>query len=261
MSCTSCERVLPILRDYVDRELDVARAETVERHLASCPSCAARVQAELELKQALRSRVRVGPAPAGLSGQILRTLRREEAREGQQGRFSRQRLALAGAVGQAAVAIGSRFWQASGPSRLTSELIDDHIRYLVSAVPAEAGTADPRAAENWLEGQLNLAVPVPQFGSGGPRLLGARRCYVLDRQVALLFYDDAGSRLSLFAMDGQGLDLAGMSRVDMPETECAMESYKGYHIVGWKRSGLLFALVGRGPREALVQAARTALRP
>lgn len=254
----SCESFLPILRDYVDRELDAADAEGVKRHIAECPSCAARVQAEIELKQAVRSRARVGPAPAGLFGQILGKLHREEA---QGWRPSRRRLVFAGAVGLLAVAIGILLSAGSETSRLTVELIDDHIRYLVSAVPAEAGTDDPSAAERWLEGQLNLAVPVPRFGADGPRLLGARRCYVLDRQVALLFYEHDGDRLSLFVMDDQGLDLAGMSRVDILETECAMQSYKGYHIVGWKHSGLLFALVGRGSRDDLVQVARAALHP
>ena len=60
----SCATVLPLLRDYVDRELDIALAETVEQHVAACPSCAARIEAEIDLKQAIGSRLRAGPAPA-----------------------------------------------------------------------------------------------------------------------------------------------------------------------------------------------------
>jgi anti-sigma factor (TIGR02949 family) len=254
----TCGTVLPLLRDYVDRELDGERTEAVERHLRDCASCAARVQAERDLKQALRARVRAGPAPAGLSGQILRRLHREQAR----GLRPRRRLlVVTSAVGVLAVVLGVSLWNRAHPPRLVSELVDDHIRYLVSAVPAEPGTADPVAAERWLEEQLNLAVPVPRFAADGPRLIGARRCYVLDRQVALLFYEDRKERLSLFVMDDRGLDLDGLTRVDVPEAECAMESFKGYHIVGWKHSGLLFALVGRGPDDELIELCRPALRP
>lgn len=254
----SCETILPLLRDYVDRELDADRSTAVEQHLRGCAACAARVESERDLKQALRARVRAGPAPAGLSGQILRRLHREQAR----GRRPRAlRLGAAAAIVVLAAALGLMYWTATDPPRLVSELVDDHIRYLVSAVVAEPGTEDPVAAERWLEDQLSLAVPVPRFGAGGPRLVGVRRCYVLDRKVALMFYGDGPDRLSLFVMDDRGIDLDGLARVDVPEAECRMESYKGYHIVGWKHSGLLFALVSRGSPDELVEVARPALRP
>jgi len=257
----TCEAVLPLLRDYVDRELDAAGAEAVERHLAECPSCAARVRSEGDLKLAIRTRARIGPAPAGLSAQVLRRLRQED---GKPLRWWSQRRVImtAGTLAAlAALAVGTLPWHEGGRPRLVTELIDDHIRYLVSTVPAEEGTGDLDSAERWLEGQLDLAVPVPRFAPGGPHLLGARRCYVLDRRVALLFYELDGQRVSVFAMDDRGLDLAGMTRLDVPETECSMDSYKGYHVVGWKRAGLLFALVGRGDPEHLIEAVRATLQP
>lgn len=61
--------------------------------------------------------------------------------------------------------------------------------------------------------------------------------------MALLFYRRGAERLSLFVMSAAGLDFHGMALVDLPHTECATESYKGYKVLGWKRQGLLFALV------------------
>ena len=55
----NCADVLPVLRDYVDRELDELRAVQVARHLEDCPACAGRVQSELDLKRAIRSKVHV----------------------------------------------------------------------------------------------------------------------------------------------------------------------------------------------------------
>jgi anti-sigma factor RsiW len=52
-SPTLCPRVLDVISDFVDGELDSNAVAEVEQHLERCLACASRVRFELELKRRL----------------------------------------------------------------------------------------------------------------------------------------------------------------------------------------------------------------
>lgn len=267
-----CDDVLPLLRDYADRELPAARAEVIERHVADCPSCAGRLAAERDLKLALRNRVTVGPAPAGLASSIARQVRSIATGPLTPVR-PRHRHALiltaVMAIGFAGGAFGLWAWlqafqeaeRSHEASRLSAELVDDHIRYVASAVPGDWNVMDREEAETWFSSKLDVAVVLPAFDTQEMTLRGARLCYVLDRRVALLRYEREGQQLSLFAMSDRGLDFIGMDLVDVADAECAIQDYKGYRLVCWKQAGLLYALVAEQRHDGLLDLVRSAYQP
>jgi hypothetical protein len=59
----TCDRMLPIIEEYVDNELDAATRRSVDEHLAACPKCAAHLVA-VEREQALFARYDRGFEPS-----------------------------------------------------------------------------------------------------------------------------------------------------------------------------------------------------
>lgn len=269
----NCETVLSLLRGYADRELDSFDAKHVGAHVSGCPECAKSLEAEQELKLAIRAKTRVGPAPAGLAAEIKRAVRSQigvakEAKRANRPVAWRRRLLVPGLavtslllVAFVAIWIGSSQLRAPDsrtlPSRLAMELVDDHIRYLAAEGASQIETNDPIRAEEWFAGRLDVAVSLPRFQEPSVILRGGRLCYVLERRVALLFYERGDERISLFVLSPGGLDLPRLDRGrdDMHNLAFASESFKGYSSRCWERYGLLFALVGRGDLDALVDGA------
>ncbi|MEE9269987.1 MAG: zf-HC2 domain-containing protein [Candidatus Krumholzibacteria bacterium] len=263
----NCRDVLSMIRDYMDGELNEADAKGLQKHCTRCASCNARVEAERELKFAIRTKVRSGPSPPGLAELICRDVRKvARGSERRSGRrtivLSRRQVTgmIAGVVIVVALGVFTTIEQLKGPgegkkatSRLTIELVDDHIRYLSSNEPAEFVSSNRREAEQWFTRHLDIAVTLPRFDAQALVLRGGRLCYVLDRRVALLFYGRGEQTLSLFVMDASGLDFHGMVLVDLAHAECATENYKGYKVLSWRREGLLYALVGGDRNDGLVK--------
>ena len=59
----TCDRMLPIIEEYVDNELDAATRRSVDEHLVACPKCAAHLVA-VEREQALFARYDRGFEPS-----------------------------------------------------------------------------------------------------------------------------------------------------------------------------------------------------
>jgi len=230
----SCRDVLPVLRDYVDRELDPGEAEGVATHVAACPDCAARVQAEQDLKALLRRRVRPGPAPSPLLSAARRRLQ-AEARARAAPR--RGRRLLVGALATAVVlgALGALYVSSGagspGGPELARVLVADHLRFVDSEDRVELETADPVAAARWATERLGAPVHVPAPG-GELALLGGRRCALLDRPVALLFYEREGRLVSLFVLSAEGLAARPGERTEA-----------GHVVRCWRDAGLVYAVV------------------
>lgn len=263
----NCRDVFPMIRDYTDGELNEAAAKQVETHCCECASCATRVEAEQELKLAIRNKVRSVQTPPGLAALICRELRsvakHSERRPDGRGIVLSRRQVAGMSVGLLIVlALGaltvrqqsadSDEWK-NAPSRLTIELVDDHIRYLSSNEPTDFVSSNRREAEQWFTNRLDIAVTLPRFDESALVLRGGRLCYVLDRRVALLFYNRGEQPLSLFVMDASGLGFQGMTVLERTHAECATQRYKGYKVVSWRREGLLYAAVTNDRDDGLVE--------
>ncbi len=254
----NCREILAGLQDHLDQELEPSAAGVFEAHLAACPTCAHRARGLADLKQVLRGRASLEPVPAGLSERIAREIRERRVRDGRL-----RRLALAAmAVAACGLLLAGLFRPRAGAVEAPPfgrEMVDDHIRYVAVAEPAEFASGDPAAIEGWFSRQVDFAVDLPEFEF---RAIGGRRCYLLDRRVALVFYGegppDAQTRHSLFVLPMTRAELDAVPWTRRGRLLCTIDTHKGYTVLCWRERELLYALVSPESEEEILRTVESA---
>src|ERR1035441_5420613 len=77
---TACEKARGHLDSYLSRELPEDTSREVQRHLESCPSCAAELDTRARARAQLQAAVRATPVPIGLDAKVRRAVRGEVSR-------------------------------------------------------------------------------------------------------------------------------------------------------------------------------------
>jgi len=72
---TACENVRGHLDAYLSRELPEETSREVQRHLESCPQCAAELETRVRIRAKLQAAVRATPVPVHLQAKIRRAVR------------------------------------------------------------------------------------------------------------------------------------------------------------------------------------------
>lgn len=184
MSCPS-ERVTA----YVDGALSPEDRAVVEEHLPTCAVCREQVEAERRIRQLLRGLPEPAPA-ADLEARVRRRLAH--------GARSRLPFYLA----MAASLVLGILWTTTAPGFVGLELAWDHVHcFSKDRLPAQVWTSDGDHLESWLEGQGDRPPDLPGR-VGGLELVGARRCPILDRRVAHVYYTGEGQRVSVYLVRG-----------------------------------------------------------
>jgi anti-sigma factor (TIGR02949 family) len=83
-----CDRVRAQLDAYLSRELPEAERAEVERHLATCPQCAAELEGGTRLRAQLQTAVRATAVPSGLEARVRGAVRRQPARPPRTGLYA-----------------------------------------------------------------------------------------------------------------------------------------------------------------------------
>jgi anti-sigma factor RsiW len=247
-------------------------------HLASCPACNSRLEAEGRFRDLIKRHAPKAQAPEYLLGKVLdgaaleapgeSTDRNAAGRpiEGGNRELSGFRafirpgfvaspgrlLALSTAV--LCIALLVVFFSTrpqGGESPTVLELVEDHIRYLPVTEGKQIVSSSCAEVEKWFAGQLDFAVKVPEFDAC--QLLGGRRCYLFGQSAALVFYEKQGKNLSLFVLEDRGFDVKAMLWKDYANKRVGVIDYKGYHLVFYRKSGLAYALVSDLPDDMLME--------
>ena len=71
---SACQPVRAQLDAYLSRELPDETIRELERHLGSCPQCAAELEARARLRTQLQTAVRATPVPGGLEANVRRVV-------------------------------------------------------------------------------------------------------------------------------------------------------------------------------------------
>jgi anti-sigma factor (TIGR02949 family) len=82
-STPDCESVVRALWDFLDAELDDARLEAIDRHLAACRQCRSHADFEQRLVDELAALRREHSDPEALRARILEALREASDTSGQ----------------------------------------------------------------------------------------------------------------------------------------------------------------------------------
>jgi anti-sigma factor RsiW len=174
---------------YVDGQLTGENRAALEAHIAGCAAC--REQEAFE--RGLRARLRGLPAlepPARLEVSVRRRLRAARPRH------RRRWLAVAASLVLAVL------WIRSAPAFVAWELARDHAHcFGKKSLPAKVWTEEPSGAAEWFRGE-GVEIPYVPAEAAGLTLVGARRCPLLDRRVAHLYYSAEEGQASLYVVPG-----------------------------------------------------------
>ncbi len=213
------------LHELVDGRLSGPQRETVERHLASCPSCRRELAALRAVKAELAAAGGSEPAPAPVARRI-RAMLDEEDRAAARRRSPGWRWAAAAAV---VAALGSAAWWLARPSttRLPERVAGEFHRLAAGELALELATADPAELERFLLERGAPAARVFDFGMMGYGLAGGGR-HELGREPAALFaYRGEAGDLILCLM------YAGV----VPSGAAEVRSHGGIEFHVFRRSG------------------------
>jgi anti-sigma factor RsiW len=183
-----------LLNAYLDGELDPLEARSFEARLASEPALAGEIEAYRLLRSALRSDLAEDVPSPGLKRRImsspaLRPPRHIPAWGSLAASF------LAGAVLAGSITLGALHRQAG--DEIASEVVSAHIRGLMAPMPTDVPSSDHHTIKPWFNGKLAFAPVVPDLGTEGFPLVGARVDVVGLEPAATLVYSRGKHLISL----------------------------------------------------------------
>ncbi|MGH8209041.1 MAG: anti-sigma factor family protein [Steroidobacteraceae bacterium] len=221
----NCEEVGRWLGPLLDGELDARNASEVQAHLATCPVCKRRYEAQEALSSNMRRLDLAYPAPESLRRRIADALDEPRATRVPRGparwlRLAGWPVAVAASALLAAVLLQQRSLEAD-------DIVDAHVRSLLVDHLNDVVSTDRHTVKPWFAGKIDFAPPVPDLSSRGFELVGGRLDY-LQQPVAAVVYRKHGHIINVLAsLPGHDID-------SLPHTE----RVKGYSLRSWRQAGL-----------------------
>ncbi|HZR02835.1 MAG TPA: zf-HC2 domain-containing protein [Burkholderiales bacterium] len=196
-----CDKASRWVEALADDEVRGGRRILLQRHLANCPGCTARLDEARALRQRIRTEIPRFAAPARLRERLERLARSDPERVTPPAPAWPWRWAAGGAMAGAAVTMLG-FVVFSGLSGLRTEndvahaLVDEHARAVIARQTVVVASSDQHTVKPWLSSHLDYSPPVHDFADAGFSLVGARIVRIQGHSVAVLAY-----RYRLHAVD------------------------------------------------------------
>jgi len=189
-----CDEARRLLEAYVDRELDRAAVDEIEKHLASCEHC----RSELAALEDLHTRIAAAPryrAPPALRRQLetLADLPAQTADAPARTAWPTWAMAasllLSFALGATVTWLYARNAELASRQRLfADDLLNGHLRALAAASPVDVISEDRHTVKPWFAGKVDVAPTVVDLSSEGFPLVGGRIDYVGGQRTPVLVY-------------------------------------------------------------------------
>lgn len=255
---SSCQDVEPLITASVDGEATDADRAVVSGHLDECARCRRRASQETSARRILRERAQAlkVDAPPALCAKVGRGL--SPAKAPQRGsragdpaattdlkvrRTWSRPLPVWATAGVVVAVFAAVFYVSSrGSTLFAAGLALDHLKCF-ALFESASGPGDPTAVATRLKTAYGWTVVVPGSSRAlGLRLVGGRRCFSTDGEVAHILYRHDGRPLSLFV-------LSGASRA------AQRLGVMGYEAVIWSQGGKTYVVLARESREEVAQVA------
>ncbi len=240
-----CAQARDLTSAAIDGEIDAARQQALDRHIAGCAACQAAQQAQAALSAVVRASADRFTASEALRSRVRASLveaaapRPEQARRP---RFWTWLGAASGAVGAAmlAASVALFLFMPGEQDRLGQEIVAAHIRSLMVDHLADVPSSDRHTVKPWFNGRLDVAPPVVDLSAEGYPLIGGRLDYLDERAVAALVYKHRQHIINLFVWPAPGAESSAPS----------LTKLHGYNLLHWTRPGLaLWAVSDLNPAD------------
>ncbi len=229
----NCAEIHPLLHAYCDGELDVANSLELERHLKTCPACAAERDSLQSLGAALQQTDLAFCAPNSLRKKIRKMARASGGDDRARERLWIWKLLAAGATVFALLMIVFRPAGISDSDQLLNEAVAGHVRSLMANHLTDVVSSDQHTVKPWFNGKLDFAPDVKDFAAQGYPLVGGRLDYLDGRNVAVLVYQRNKHFINVFIWPaGQA---GGKATI--------IEHRRGYSIINREINGLRYYFV------------------
>ena len=227
MDCREAENLIGA---YVDGELDLRSALTIETHVKACASCARALESHQTLSRSLRSAKLAYAAPENLRRRILLATA-PPAPNPLSAWFTWRPTAMAVSFAAFALVLstGALQWRSiRAENLLADEVIGGHVRSLQAAHLMDVPSTDKHTVKPWFAGKLDFSPPVEDLAAEGFPLVGGRLDYLQGQPVAALVYGRAKHSINLFILPASG-EAAERSR-----------TARGFHSVHWAKGGMSY---------------------
>jgi anti-sigma factor RsiW len=233
MTCTEGRTLLDA---YMDGELGIERSLEFERHLESCPSCAAELASRRALGSSLRDKLDYHSAPLALHRAVRGELARAEAAS--VGGTASRRFApppwmrMAASLVLVAGLSSTLTFYGTQNSRdvIPDEVFASYVRGVQSGDRLiDVASSDKHTVKPWLDAKLDFAAPVKDLASDGFPLFGGRVDYIDGHMVAALVYRSGKHVITLFIWPSD--DQAGAA---------AASARRGDNLVRWSDGAMTY---------------------
>jgi anti-sigma factor (TIGR02949 family) len=229
----NCDETRKLMHGYLDKEIDLARAEEIEKHLQGCAACKALYQRENLMQVLVRERARYYTAPAGLEARIRAALPKPDKKPIGFRQARLNWLSFAASLAFAVVTTWSvmlHFNSVSEDEHLTEEIISGHVRSLMVNHLSDIASSDRHTVKPWFNGKLDFSPGVIDLTSQGYPLVGGRLDYLNKRPVAALVYRHRQHFINLFIWPEESRE----------KSLVRTTTRQGYNVLHWKDSGMVF---------------------
>jgi anti-sigma factor RsiW len=241
-----CERAIVLLSGLIDRALGPLMRFRLNRHVAGCATCTARLEELRAMQAAIRTKLPYHRAPPGLAARIGAALPREEPPRVVRPWFRIPAFSLAGTgVTGALAGVALTLLMMQGGTDPAIGVIGSHIRSMQADHLTDVATSDQHTVKPWLSARLDVSPPVRELKDQGFPLIGGRLDYVDGHPAAAVVYGRAKHVINLFTWASSGKD-----------EPLHDETRQGFNIVTWRRADIRYYAVSDVEADQLAQFAK-----
>ena len=222
-------------RTYVSEYPEIVSNELREarEHIRECAQCREFIEGERAFGSLLRNSIGKDKTPRELKNRVLAMKDHKTLKS------VYLRIAVVASLLFLVIA-GYMLMPHGDGAPVIRQIIDDHIQFRPSP-NIQISASDPEQIETWFRGKVDFSVRIPQLAAS---LRGGRLCFLDGKRFALVFYEHAGTQISLFITDRMDFEkIDNDKEVLVKDRKVRLVEDRGYTLLLWQERGLSYALI------------------